>query len=190
MIANMIMLYLFFGVLGVLIGPLARSIADEYAKVRRQGITGIKPHLYRLTLSLLGILGWPILIPSAWREQRRPKSVFQEIMELNSMMSELNQNGTDCDEIPGGKGEFGWSLDNPVPCKSIIGSRQYLNSLADANGRKIDFNRVGSFQSKHVSMPIDGYRISVADDLIGTLYISPYQKKNSRKVPSGLTPLK
>ena len=94
--------------------------------------------------------------------------------------------GTDEDEIPGGTGEFGISINNPIPTNTIAGSRVYLNNLITENGSKVTYERQGSTISEKIEKPIDLYSIYDGNKKkIAEIYISPYHKKNSKKAPKG-----
>lgn len=97
------------------------------------------------------------------------------------------ENAISDDRFPNGTGEFGYSVDNPVPCNTIMGGYAYLAKLR-WKGQPVKHERVGSFGSAIIERPIDGYILTGADGReLGTIYISPYQKKNSALAPKGLT---
>ena len=120
----------------------------------------------------------------------KPKQTNPEVEALLSimkMMGNMNENGITSDQFPDGVGEFGHSVDNPIPCDTIIGSNSYLSQLR-WSGHPVTNNRIGSFGSEIIEHPIDGYRISSSDGKeLATIYISPYQKKNSSLAPRGFT---
>ena len=130
---------------------------------------------------------WPF-VPVRYRELKRKKSkeennVFLKIMKLQQ---ELSKEGTYEDQIPEGIGEFGLDLSNPVPVNGILSSDRYLEKLKTDNGEKISWERIGSFSANNIKNPIDGYTIFDKDrKQIATIYISPYHKTNSNKVPRG-----
>jgi hypothetical protein len=105
---------------------------------------------------------------------------------LLEALSLMGEDGCDTDEIPGGVGEFGYNVDNPIPTKTPLGSAAYLERLRDLNGAKISFVRRGSTGSSISEHPIDAYTISGPDGgHIATLFISAYHKRNSNKAPRG-----
>lgn len=118
----------------------------------------------------------------------KPKQTNPEVEALLSimkMMGDMNVNGITSDQFPDGVGEFGYSVDNPVPCDTVIGSNTYLSQLR-LNGHPVTNIRIGSFGSEIIEHPIDGYRICSSDgNELATIYISPYQKKNSSIAPRG-----
>ncbi|MCX6766843.1 MAG: hypothetical protein NT170_03665 [Candidatus Moranbacteria bacterium] len=95
--------------------------------------------------------------------------------------------GYDSDEIPGGYGNFGYSITNPIPTKGINGSHVYLRKLKFlATGKEIKWGRTGSYSSDNIENKIDKYKLfDISGDDIATIYISPYHRKNSDKAPEG-----
>lgn len=113
-------------------------------------------------------------------------SVFA-MTRLARMSTEAAQKGTDRDEVPGGMGEFGYDLQNPIPVNGIAESKIYLSRLR-WNGRPVTWKRIGSFGADNVEMPIDGYSVvAESGTVIATLYVSPYHRKMSGLVPNGFT---
>ena len=101
-------------------------------------------------------------------------------------MSKLCEAGCDADELPNAAGEFGLVPTNPIPTKTIFGSTYYLSLLRSRDGAKVRYERRGSLSSPVTQMPIDAYDIKHPDGrLLATLYFSPYQRRNSQKVPQG-----
>ena len=97
-----------------------------------------------------------------------------------------NYGGITYDEIPGGFGEFGLSINNPVPVNGILSSEKYLSRLVTSDGLSIKWNRLGSGGADNIDNPIDIYNIT---DERGnnrpTIYISPYHPSTSKKAPKG-----
>lgn len=97
-----------------------------------------------------------------------------------------NYGGIMYDEIPGGYGEFGLSINNPVPVNGILSSDRYLSRLITSDGFAIKWNRLGSGGAENIDNPIDIY--NVTDERGGkraTIYISPYHPSTSKKAPKG-----
>jgi hypothetical protein len=127
--------------------------------------------------------------------RRKPKSVldalqslpeFQTQKKLFDAMSVMCEGGVDADEMPNGTGEFGLVSTNPIPCKTAFGSTAYLDRLRAPDGRKVAYERLGSTQSAVSPHPIDTYEVAhLTGRKLATLYISPYQKRISGKVPRG-----
>lgn len=141
-----------------------------------------------VTLTVTAIVIVLCLIPS----KKKPRSVLDELNSipqykklkgLYETMHSLNEEGTDQDKIPGGYGEFGYDVTNPIPVNTIFGNTAYLANLKTLDGIKITYNRIGSFSSPISEYPIDGYEIYANNEKIATLYIDPYNKKNSEKAP-------
>lgn len=106
-------------------------------------------------------------------------------LTIQSVMDTLSQDGCETDTIPGGSGLFGYSQDNPIPTKGVVGSYEYLDNLRDSKGNKISYKRIGSTYSFVSDNPIDVYEItsSTITQPIN-LFISAYQKRNSQLSPS------
>lgn len=128
------------------------------------------------------------------KPKEKPKSImdvlnedpeFQKMKKLFDVMSELNEGGTDQDTIPDGYGEFGHDLTNPIPVNTVFGNRAYLGMLRTLDGRKVEYERLGSTSTPNIEDLIDIYRISIDGKEIATLYISPSNKKNSERPPRG-----
>lgn len=107
------------------------------------------------------------------------------ISELQDQFQILCTDGTDLDSIPGAYGKFGYEKTNPIPVNTIIGSLRYLKSLKTEDGKSIEYKRRGSTRTENIDSPIDIYDISANNEHIATLYISPYNKKNSEIAPEG-----
>jgi hypothetical protein len=56
-------------------------------------------------------------------------------------MSRLCEDGVDADELPNGRGEFGWDPANPIPCNTVFGSTVYLSRLRASDGAKVVYTR-------------------------------------------------
>ena len=120
---------------------------------------------------------------SAESENLDPSQLLGLLMQASGPL----ENAISDDRFPTGTGEFGYSVDNPVPCNTIMGGYAYLAKLR-WKGQPVQHERIGSFGSAIVERPIDGYILTGADGrVLGTIYISPYQKKNSALAPKGLT---
>ena len=129
-------------------------------------------------------------------KKKEPKSVWDEMMEipglkeqkdLHDAMSEMNSGGCTTDEMPNGIGEFGLEATNPIPVNTIQGSILYLGGLRAPDGTRVNNERIGPVQVANIEKPIDEYLITHENgEEIVTIYISPYQAKNSKKAPKGL----
>lgn len=108
---------------------------------------------------------------------------------MEAMVQKIKkEEGTDNDELPNHKGEFGYSKDNPILLTSIPESRKYLNRLIyiKPGSSQYTWERTGSMISSIVSAPIDEYNLLDADsNIVKTIYIWPYNRVNSKKVPEG-----
>ena len=112
-------------------------------------------------------------------------SDFQKMNELKDIMNDMSAEGTDQDMIPGSFGEFGYSSTNPIPVNTIMGSKTYLENLQTIDGKKIQYNRIGATKAENINGIIDMYNIFVEFKQYAVLYIAPYNKKNSSKLPKG-----
>jgi hypothetical protein len=192
MLVAIALAYLLIGLLAVFVGPAARSIRHEGRMMRRdQSVPGWKIAVFQAVLALGTILLWPILVPSAARSSSilsasRSQDRARGLEELVNMMAALNPDAVDADELPNARGAFGLSEHNPIPARSIVESRHFLERLRTSDGTKVLYERIGSFSSEATHLPVDGYRITRPDgSSLATLYFSPYQKRTSAKVPHG-----
>jgi hypothetical protein len=110
---------------------------------------------------------------------------YQKTELIKNIMNEMSVNGTDQDVIPGSFGEFGLSITNPIPVNTILGSATYLDNLQTLDGKKIQYERIGSTKAANIIGMIDMYNIYAEKNKITQLYIAPYNKKNSEKTPKG-----
>lgn len=109
-----------------------------------------------------------------------------DVAEILGDMPWIYSEGTTGDKVPGGQGEFGLDLSNPVPTVSVRGSNYYLSRLRH-RGRPVEAKRVGSFSSDATPGMVDGYTLSVSGISVGTVYICPYHKRISRVAPQGFS---
>jgi hypothetical protein len=124
---------------------------------------------------------------SVWDALQQDPS-FQEQRKLFEAMELLCEAGVDADEMPNGRGEFGTVASNPIPCRTVFGSTAYLGRLRTSDGSKVVYKRVGSSISDVSAHPVDAYEISHPNGTkFATLFMSPYQKRNSRKAPRGFS---
>lgn len=122
---------------------------------------------------------------SAW-DALQENPLFKQQKDLFEAMSLMCEDGIDADELPNGRGEFGMTATNPIPCKTVFGSTSYLSRLRTPDGIKIVYERSGSISSDVTQHPVDVYEISHPNgQKLATLFISPYQKRISCKAPRG-----
>lgn len=126
----------------------------------------------------------------------KPKNIWdspamQKQREAMAMIEKMCEGGTDQDVMPDGYGEFGHTSTNPIPTKTPMGSISYLGKLRTMDGVKVKYHRVGSLSSPNIDSMIDQYEITANDRKVATLFICPYNKKNSDRPPKGfnLAPL-
>jgi hypothetical protein len=114
--------------------------------------------------------------------------LFQQFQEINNAFAKMCEGGCETDELPNGYGEFGHDVTNPVPTHTVAGSTCYLARLRSSDGSKVLYERRGSASCETVPKPIDIYDISHPSGThLATIYLSPYQLRNSHRAPRGLT---
>jgi hypothetical protein len=101
-------------------------------------------------------------------------------------MADVYAAGVYTDDIPTGYDEFGLTTTNPIPTVSVEGSNHYLSRLR-FKGQAVTANRIGSTSSEVTPGLVDVYKLSVGSTDVGTIYICPYHRRNSRKPPAGFT---
>lgn len=90
------------------------------------------------------------------------------------------QGGLDCDEISDASGEFGRSIENPIPVNGPIGEILYLSNLRTDDRTPIMFHRIGSKNGVDVfeAVSLDG-------NVWDILFLHLYHPRKSRRAPSG-----
>ena len=110
---------------------------------------------------------------------------IEEFLNAQGFLKD-NYGGITYDEIPGGFGEFGLSINNPVPVNGILSSEKYLTRLVTTDGLSIKWHRLGSGGADNIDKPIDVYNITDEQgNKRDTIYISPYHPCTSNKAPKG-----
>ena len=100
---------------------------------------------------------------------RKKKNVASEddfMAKMEAMVKKIKEEeGTDQDELPNHKGEFGFSKDNPILLTSVSESRKYLDRLIyiKPGSSQYTWTRTGSMQNNIVSAPIDEYNLLDTD---------------------------
>jgi hypothetical protein len=120
--------------------------------------------------------------------KKNPGSELEQLFEMQEALHAAMSadGGVDADELPNGIGSFGFDPNNPIPCKTTLGSMAYLEQLHTVAGIKVQAERIGSFGSDVVDSPIDGYKLTDSNGAdLGTIFISPYQGRISKKAPEG-----
>lgn len=184
--------YLLIGLIATLAPPIRSLITLEV-----ESISGPKARLvaFRGILMIAAVLGWPLVWIVA-RAKTRARSVwntleanpeFQKQQELFEAMGKLcDETGVDFDELPGATGDFGVTPTNPIPTRTVFGTISYLAHLRTIEGMKVRYERFGSLPTELSPFPIDRYEILDSNGRrLETLYFSPYQKRNSKRVPRG-----
>jgi len=113
-------------------------------------------------------------------------SLYKAQKKYHDLMQDLCENGCDEDEIPDGKGEFGYSVNNPIPVNTILETHSYLSRLRTLDGEKVRYFKIGSTSSVASLYQVECYKIkNFKDNELAVLYLSPFQKKTSEKAPRG-----
>ena len=90
------------------------------------------------------------------------------------------QEGLDCDEIAGTSGEFGRSVQNPIPVNGPIGEILYLSNLRTKDRTPIMFHRIGSKNGA------DAFEtVSLDGKVWDILFLHLYHPRKSRRAPTG-----
>ena len=115
---------------------------------------------------------------------------FEDFMaEMEAKVNVIRETeGTENDELPNHEGEYGFSIDNPILVINVAESRKYLDRLIfiKPGSSQYTWERTGSMRSNIVTTPIDKYNLLDTDsNIVKTIYIWPYNKINSKKVPEG-----
>jgi len=123
---------------------------------------------------------------SAW-DKLTENPVYQQNKALFEEMEKLCEQGTDKDVMPDGYGEFGHEPTNPIPTKMPMGSIAYLGRLRTLDGVKVKYHRIGSTGAPNIDQIIDQYEVTANGRKVATLFLCPYNKKNSDRPPKGFT---
>jgi hypothetical protein len=122
-------------------------------------------------------------------KKKQDTGVNEFFDEMEAMMNEIKEKeGTNLDQLPGGKGEFGFSLNNPILLTDVSESSAYLDRLIyiKPGSSEYRWQRTGSMRSEIVSAPVDEYNLlDPQNNIVKTIYIWPYNKVNSKIVPEG-----
>lgn len=177
-------LLIIYAVVGIIVFTITRYLKFSTAK-------------NWLTDILVSIVIWPVML-FLWKEFFKPEKrtlldEFNSIVDKNPILklqkeyfAETNKDGTTEDEIPGGKGRFGFDVTNPVPTNGIFGSNAYLGRLKDKDGQSTSSQRIGSTGAENINHPIDAYKIfNTKGKELGVIYLSPYHRTISRRAPDG-----
>jgi hypothetical protein len=191
-----ILAYLIAGAAVSLAHPRIRRIHIEFWQAKATGIGLIQKPFFGCLAFLIGCAIWPIAWingPKALKAKK--KNHFDELLndphirKINPLfhaMLQLSADGTEADEIPGSVGEFGLTPTNPIPTVNVFGSQSYLDRLGTSDGRVVHHARRGSVVPERSKKPVDIYDLTDQQgNHLGTVYISPYHRKNSEKTPAG-----
>ena len=89
--------------------------------------------------------------------------------------------GASCDQLPGGSGEFGTTVNNPIPVNGPLGGLIYLSNLrVERGGAPLLFHRLGSINDVDLyeTVSFDGKDWAI-------LCLDMYHPRKSRRSPNG-----
>ncbi|MBK7658538.1 MAG: hypothetical protein IPJ28_05025 [Betaproteobacteria bacterium] len=73
-----------------------------------------------------------------------------------------------------GMGRFGLDVENPIPTKTVMGSRVYLSQLQTESGESVKYERVGSITVDAIAHPIDRSKLTLANGKVLRTITLPY----------------
>ena len=188
--------YLVIGGTVLLFTPIRPTLTRHLNLYEQRHISRMAFLVYAGIVVASDLLLWPFLAAThrAARRRARPEhavldeQMLEEQRILRDSLASIDQAGAESDELPDATGDFGRVASNPIPCNTVFGSTAYLARLRFSDGAKILFDRLGSVSSEASPYPVDCYAIKHPDGRgLGVFYISPYQRRNSRKAPEGFS---
>lgn len=91
-------------------------------------------------------------------------------------------------EVPGGKGRFGYDASNPIPVAGIQGEYLYLSRLKTESGERLLYRHNGSCYAANSVNELDRFTLTRSNGAIECeLYLDRFHVGNSQKVPQGLS---
>ena len=121
----------------------------------------------------------------AFRKVPASEIFYDDSVDLPGFFEGAGVQGTDADEMPSGYGEFGYEATNPIPVHTVYGNAAYLDRLWTSRGIQVEYLRLGSTRAQNIDGLIDKYEIKVGGAPVATLFICPYNRKNSERAPRG-----
>lgn len=177
--------YLLIGLSCIFWGSVSRRINLELLKVRYITTSSSKRIMFKTLLITSVILLWPFLLLAAIKDERKQKEKFKSLHDF--WANGTDQNLFSTAERLQSSGNFAYSPNNPIPVRGHLGALEYLSKLSFSDGKKILFDRIGSYESEATVFPVDGYSIQHPMGTVPTvvLYLSPYHELNSTELPQG-----
>jgi len=83
--------------------------------------------------------------------------------------------------------EYGLTPSKPVFTKGFQGERAYVESLISSDGRRVEYERIGSKQVEGIYGPVDIFKLRDTEGKETTIYVSLYANKTSEKAPLGFS---
>jgi hypothetical protein len=194
--AQILATYVVVGGTVLLFTPIRPTLTRHLNLYEQRHISRMAFVVYAGIVVVSDLLLWPFLALTHRASRKRSKFGPVELDEglmaeqkiLRDSLGQMPDDAADVDELPEATGDFGRVASNPIPCNTIFGSTAYLAKLRFSDGAKILFDRLGSVSSEASQYPVDCYAIKHPDGRgLGVFYISPYQKRNSRKAPEGFS---
>lgn len=192
MIAGLVALYLLIGCAIAIWGPGKRSIAPEISNARAVGGSKAKFFAFGLTLYLVTVLLWPL----AWQTPPRPRLIdaLNDMKErvnqliddekvqnaLSPRFAEMIKDAPALDRIPGGTGDFGLRVTNPIPVNGPVGECSYLSRLETLSGERLLFHRLGADGGVDVFEAV-----TFSGSSWHILFLDMYHPRRSRLAPEG-----
>lgn len=148
--------------------------------------TTLQRGVYYLVRYTLLFSFWPLAHAAA----RWPAPTGSDAGELQSPLGLMEAMSTADGEMNGaefasGTGEFGYTAENSIPCRSISAAYDYLQRLRTRSGRAVMAMSIGSTDSNVSSNPIEMFKVRAPGGVKVTLFVSPYQNQTSKRSPQG-----
>jgi len=110
--------------------------------------------------------------------------------ELSNNLALINFGGYVLEEIHGGKGEFGYTVTNPIPIKPGIGYLTYFKQLRTFDDKEIRYKYLRTTEAYNIGDDIDEYEIIIDNEKVTNLFVCPFYLTNSTRAPYGLKIIK
>ena len=118
--------------------------------------------------------------------QPEPDAALTPRQTLSEALARLYGGADGIQEAPGGLGEFGHSLTNPVPTVSLEASRHYLSRVRLLGGERVVWTHSATIALGLNGKPVFQYAIlSLVGQPLATLYLSPGYDGTSTRAPRG-----
>ena len=192
MIADLVALYLFIGCAVVIWGPGKHPIARQISNARSVGGSKTKLLAFGLVLYLVTVLLWPLALqtppqPRLIDALNDIKKRVNELIDDENVQNDLSPSFAESvkgapalDRIPGGSGDFGLRVTNPIPVNGPVGECAYLSRLETLSGERLLFHRLGADNGIDVFEAVTFSGLSWH-----ILFLDMYHPRRSRLAPKG-----